>query len=43
VTYVIDKQGIVRHIFNSQFSAAKHVTEALDIVKKLAEEEKAEN
>jgi peroxiredoxin Q/BCP len=41
VTYVIDKQGIVRHVFNSQFSAGKHVTEALDMVKKLAAEEKA--
>ncbi|MDX1948160.1 MAG: peroxiredoxin [Pirellulaceae bacterium] len=38
VTYVIDKQGIVRHIFNSQFSASKHVTEALAMVKKLATE-----
>ena len=35
VTYVIDKQGIVRHIFNSQFSATQHVTEALTIVKQL--------
>lgn len=41
VTYVIDKQGIVRHIFNSPFSAGKHVTEALAIVKKLATDEKA--
>jgi peroxiredoxin Q/BCP len=38
VTYVIDKQGIVRHVFNSQFSAGKHVTEALAIVRKLAAE-----
>src|SRR5262245_25795949 len=35
VTYIIDKQGIVRHVFNSQFSAATHVTEALKIVKQL--------
>jgi len=29
VTYVIDKQGIVRHIFFSQFTSEKHVTQAL--------------
>ena len=29
VTYVIDKQGIVRHIFNSQFNPEKHIEEAL--------------
>ena len=29
VTYLIDKQGIVRHIFSSQFQPAKHVDEAL--------------
>jgi peroxiredoxin Q/BCP len=32
VTYVIDKEGIVRHIFNSQFGATKHVEEALKIL-----------
>lgn len=32
VTYVIDKQGTVRHIFNSQFSPQKHITEALEIL-----------
>lgn len=29
VTYVIDKQGIVKSIFNSQFNAKKHVKESL--------------
>src|SRR3989442_14916004 len=29
VTYVIDRQGIVRHVFNSQFQATQHVAEAL--------------
>lgn len=38
VTYVIDKQGIVRQVFNSQFFAGKHVTEALARVRKLAAE-----
>jgi thioredoxin-dependent peroxiredoxin len=28
VTYIIDKQGIVRHIFNSQTQAPRHVQEA---------------
>jgi peroxiredoxin Q/BCP len=29
VTYVIDKQGIIRHIFDSQFDFKAHVEEAL--------------
>jgi peroxiredoxin Q/BCP len=29
VTYVIDREGIVRHVFNSQLQATKHVDEAL--------------
>ncbi len=28
VTFVIDKQGVVRHVFNSQLQASKHVEEA---------------
>ena len=32
VTYIIDAQGIVRHIFSSQFSPTKHVNEALRII-----------
>lgn len=35
VTYVIDKQGIVRYIFNSQINAEKHIEESLKIVKSL--------
>lgn len=35
VTYVIDRQGIVRHIFSSQFLADRHVREALDVVREL--------
>ncbi|WP_375765784.1 peroxiredoxin [Archangium gephyra] len=35
VTYVIDRKGIVRHVFNSQLNATRHVTEALGIVKQL--------
>lgn len=37
VTYVIDRDGIVRHIFNSQFSAGRHVEVALEIVRQLAD------
>jgi len=36
VTYVIDSAGIVRHIFNSLFTADRHVQEALAIVKQLS-------
>jgi len=39
VTYVIDKQGVVRLTFSAQFSASGHVQEALQIVKQLARED----
>ena len=29
VTFVIDRQGVVRHTFNSQFQATKHVSESV--------------
>ena len=35
VTFVIDRDGIVRHVFNSQLQATKHVDEALTVIKKL--------
>lgn len=35
VTYIIDRSGIIRHIFNSQFNAQRHVTEALGIIQQL--------
>jgi peroxiredoxin Q/BCP len=35
VTFVIDKEGIIRHVFSSQLKATKHVDEALAVVKKL--------
>lgn len=35
VTYIIDKDGVVRHIFNSQMNPEKHVEEALRILKTL--------
>ncbi len=36
VTYIIDKEGIVRHIFSSQFTPEKHITEALGTLKKMS-------
>jgi len=35
VTYVIDRSGTVRHIFNSMLEFDKHVQEAMAIVKSL--------
>lgn len=32
VTYMIDKAGVVQHVFNSQFAATRHVEEALKIL-----------
>jgi peroxiredoxin Q/BCP len=33
VTYVIDQEGVVRHVFSSQVEAARHVEEALKTVR----------
>jgi peroxiredoxin Q/BCP len=38
VTYIIDKKGFVRHIFNSQFQPEKHIEEALKVLKELEKE-----
>jgi len=35
VTFIIDKKGIIRHIFSSQMKAKKHVEESLRILKLL--------
>jgi len=37
VTFLIDKQGIVRHVFSSQFQPIKHVSETLGVLRKLRE------
>ncbi len=34
-TYVIDKNGVVRHVFTAHFVANEHVEEALSVVRKL--------
>ena len=38
VTYIIDKKGVVRHIFNSQFQPEKHIKEALKVLKEIEKE-----
>jgi thioredoxin-dependent peroxiredoxin len=38
VTYVIDRTGTVRHVFNSMTNIGRHVNDALDVVKKLQAE-----
>ena len=40
VTYIIDKKGVVRHIFNSQTQAQRHVEEAKKTLMELEKEEK---
>ncbi len=35
VTFAIDRQGIVRHVFDSQTRATRHVDEALETIRKL--------
>jgi peroxiredoxin Q/BCP len=42
VTYIIDKKGIVRHIFNSQYQPEKHVEEAKQVLEKINAEETAQ-
>ncbi len=32
VTYLIDREGVVRHVFSSQFRPTRHVTEALRVL-----------
>lgn len=38
VTYIIDRQGIVRHIFFSQYTSRRHVYEALQTLQSIQEE-----
>ena len=35
VTFVIDKQGVVRHVFSSQIQPRQHVQEAVEALEKL--------
>ena len=36
--YVVDKAGIVRRLFNAQLSANRYVTETLEIVRQLTQD-----
>jgi len=38
VTYVIDKKGVVRHMFSSQAQPTRHIEEALKVVRELGQE-----
>ena len=35
VTYIVDKQGIIKYVFNSQIRIEKHIIEALRFIKEL--------
>jgi peroxiredoxin Q/BCP len=35
VSFVIDREGVVRHVFNSQFDPTRHVREAKDAIARL--------
>ncbi len=39
VTYVIDRKGTVRHVFNSMTSIGRHVNDALEVVRRLRAEQ----
>lgn len=36
VTYVIDRQGVIRHIFTSQLNINRHITEALATLRQIS-------
>ena len=36
-TYIIDKKGIIRYIFNSQIDIRKHVETAIEVLKNISE------
>lgn len=36
VTYVIDREGVIRHVFSAQLAADRHVQEALGTVREIA-------
>jgi thioredoxin-dependent peroxiredoxin len=43
VTYIIDKKGVVRHIFSSQMNPSRHVEEAVRVLKLIKEEDEGRN
>jgi peroxiredoxin Q/BCP len=40
VTFIIDKKGVIRHVFSSQLQPEKHIEEAKEVLKRINEEEK---
>jgi peroxiredoxin Q/BCP len=40
VTFIIDKKGVVRHVFSWQLQPEKHIEEAKEVLKRINEEEK---
>ena len=38
-TYLIDRQGVIRHIFSSQFLPVRHVSTALSVLERLGDEQ----
>ncbi|MBI2126150.1 MAG: peroxiredoxin [Thaumarchaeota archaeon] len=40
VTYIIDGNGVVRHVFSSQFNPKKHIDEAIKVLKTISSEVK---
>lgn len=42
ITYVIDRSGVIQHKFESRINMGAHASEALDIVKALAQKNAAE-
>ncbi len=42
VTFIIDKKGLVRHVFSSQLQPEKHIQEAREVLKKIDEDEKSQ-
>jgi peroxiredoxin Q/BCP len=41
VTFVIDREGVVRHVFNSMVNIGKHIDGALDVVRSLDQQARA--
>jgi peroxiredoxin Q/BCP len=41
VTYVIDREGTVRHVFNSMTHIGQHINEAVEVVRQLQAEQAA--
>lgn len=37
VTFVIDRKGVVRHVFSSQFHPTKHIEESIAILKQIGD------